>query len=69
MKNKTEGFKMDTQSKQAQLAEKIIEAKSYEKTSGKYCYVVYSVPMQSYLTTSRMPIMGEWYDADGVRHA
>jgi len=54
--------------KQAQLAEKIIEAKNYERMSDIRCYVAYSVPMQAYLTVTTMPYTGEWYDSDGIKH-
>ena len=48
--------------------EKIREAIRYEKLIGKPCYVTYSVPMECYLITPKMPLMGEWYSTDGLQH-
>ena len=69
IKPSKEGGIMTTLEKEAQRKERVIEAKSYEMKSGNRCYVVWSVPMNCYLTQERMPLMGEWYDSDGVRHA
>lgn len=55
--------------KASNLAEKIIEAKNYERVSdGKRCFIAFSPVMDCFLTTTKMPLMGEWYDSDGIKH-
>jgi hypothetical protein len=48
---------------------KLDEAARWEEQhDGAPCYVVYSKPDDKYITTERMPMFGEWYSSDGVRH-
>ena len=50
------------------LESKLAEAKRYEETQNKRCYVIWSVPMNCYLTQTNMPMLGEWYTSDGIQH-
>jgi hypothetical protein len=59
---------MTASEKAIDLKIKLTEARSYERTQGKPCYVVWSVPMECYLTWATMPMAGEWYTSDGIRH-
>ena len=36
--------------------------------TGRCHYVVWSVPLRTYKVTDRMPLLGEWYSADGNQH-
>jgi len=51
------------------LQQALTEARYEEKTSGEYRYVlkVYR-PEEGFVVEARMPLMGEWYSADGRRH-
>ena len=51
-----------------ELQSTLIEARSWQKRNGICRYVVWNVPMNCYSITDRMPLLGEWYDSDGVRH-
>lgn len=39
-----------------------------ERETGKPYYVVWSAADDEYLTTDRMPLFGEWYTSEGIRH-
>ena len=54
--------------KKTQLTICIKQAKAYENRMNKPCYIEWSVPMNGYLTTTKMPMIGEWYTSDGIRH-
>ena len=52
-----------------ELSAAVGSAKRYEQRTGKRCYVYCSkIQGGAYLTTTTMPLIGEWYDADGIRH-
>jgi hypothetical protein len=58
--------------KMKNLKSKLAEARQYEadnwERNHKNCYVIWSVPMQCYLTQLTMPLLGEWYTSDGIQH-
>lgn len=43
-------------------------ARSHEKRCGKPYYVVWVAVETRYTVTDRMPLFGEWYTSDGIRH-
>ena len=44
----------------------LLAAKVNEQRTGKRHYVERSIGC--WVVTTRMPLLGEWYDADGIRH-
>ena len=48
------------------LQSKIAEAAAFEAATGKPMYIVKSDC--GYIILDRMPMMGEWYTSDGIRH-
>lgn len=52
------------------LAEAIKEAKRQERATRSSRWVVFvcDYPHDGYEVTERMPLLGEWYDSDGIRH-
>jgi len=46
----------------------IIQARKHERSTGERHYIVWSVPDDFWIITKKMPMLGEWYDSDGVRH-
>ena len=46
----------------------ISNAKRRENKTNIHHYAVWCVPDDDYIVTDSMPMMGEWYDADGIRH-
>jgi len=60
------------EAKMNNLKSKLAEAREYENNNWernhKNCYVIWSEPMQCYLTQLTMPLLGEWYTSDGIQH-
>ncbi len=43
-------------------------ARLRQQRTGRRHFVAYDASSRGWLVTDRMPLLGEWYDADGHRH-
>ena len=46
----------------------LAEARACEKRTGKRHYITWCVPEQCWHVCGQMPLMGTWFDAEGIRH-
>ena len=44
------------------------EARALQERDGKPRYVVRSIVPPEWVIEDRMPLLGEWYTSDGIRH-
>ena len=51
-----------------ELIDIVLEASRLEKLSGMPRYIAFSVPDKRYFITDKMPMMGEWYTTDAIKH-
>ncbi len=54
--------------RQVVLDDTLSAARQRERDLGRPHYVVWDVPRDTWVITTRMPRFGRWYSADGTRH-